>query len=179
MTLTSTNDNPFVGQAVQSVITNEGIAELTERMITAYLDSLFLLRTLSPESEDSGNVQKHLSAQLSNNIIRELTEADIRKLGNDIKSSSILRWFYSRMLSAIRATAIENKEIDTFICNTMAFYPLIRMDNEYAGEQLMSTESQLYAMYEKYPFMKVLALFEMLNIHQEIEFRRTSEQPET
>lgn len=179
MTQTSTNDNPFAGGAYVASISVEGIAELTERMITAYLDSLYLLRTQAPESEDSNNIQKHLTASLTNNVIRELTETDIRKLASDVKASQVLRWFYSRMLSAVRGTSVSNKDIDTYIANTLAFYPIIRMDNEYAGEQILTTESNIYIMFEKFPFMKVLALFEMLNIHQEIEFRRTQEQSET
>lgn len=175
MTPTSTPSSGFETPTIKR-IDREDIAELIEKLITAYLDSLLLLRARSAESEDASNISSRLNSMLFNNNIRELSEGEIKVLAGDVTASVTMKWFFTRMLSSIRAVSLDNNLIDDYVCSAMAFFPLSKMENEYSAENSISTESQFKAIYNKYPFMKVLALFEILNISQEIEFRKVTKE---
>lgn len=173
MTPTSIQDNGGFETPSLKKISREDLAELVNKLITSYLDSLRLLRARSAESEDAANVTAKLESFLYSNNLRELSETDIKTIGTDIKASTVLSWFFTRMLSSINATSIDNNVVDNFIASSMTFFPLSKMDNEYSAENSLSSESQIKAVYNKYPFIKVLVLFEILNITQEIEFSKT------
>lgn len=152
--------------------------ELTDKLITAYLDSIHLLRLRAPESEDAKNVQQKVASYLYDLNLRELSEEAIKKIASEIQSSKVLSWFFTRMIVATRATSINPNRIDQFIANTLTFFPLSKMENEYAGDSALKSVSDVIAKYNTFQFMKIIALFELLNIHQEIEYRRTvSETP--
>lgn len=177
MTPISTNDNAFApGFAV--TLTREDLSELTEKLLTAYLDSLYLLRQRSAESEDANNVEAKVNSLLYDCTLREMNETDIKVVANDIKASPVLRWFFSRMLTSYRSISVPAKSVDLYICNSLSFFPIIKMDNAYAGDNLLMQENQFLQTYDQFPFMKVLALFEMLNIMQEIEFRKVQDKEE-
>lgn len=172
---TSTPNSGFETPIIKK-IDRDDISELIEKLITSYLDSLLLLRARSAESEDAANIATKLNTLLFNNNLRELSEGEIKVIAGDVTASTTLKWFFTRMISSIRAVSIDNNIVDDFICSSMAFFPLSKMENEYSAENSIGTEGQFRAIYNKYPFMKVLALFEILNISQEIEFRKVSKE---
>lgn len=171
MTPTSIQNNGFE-QPLAHMLSRDDIAELTEKLITSFLDSLHILRLRNKESEDAINAQSKITSMLVNNNIRELTEADIKVIGTEVKASQVLTWMFSRMLSSTRALSINPKNVDMFIASALSFYPLSKFDNEYAAEHTLNSESAFIGVYNKYPYMKILALFEILNIFQEMEYRK-------
>ena len=176
MTPTSIQDKGFETPN-RKALSREDLVEIVDKLITAYLDSLWLLKARSMESEDAANVATKLNSYLFSNNIRELSEGDIKVIAGDVKSSVTLSWFFTRMLSSVRATSIDNSVIDAHIYSALTFFPLSKMDNEYSAENSIATESAFRAIYDNYQFMKILALIEILNISQEIEYRKIEGEP--
>lgn len=141
-------------------LSRDDIAELRDAMIDSHLESIHLYS--NAETGNAAMLATYPETLSADYDLREMTKEDFDKLSMEVDNSDLFRWWLNRLSAIVRSTSIDPSTIDQWLSNSLSFTLVTSNLNEYANEGMINSATEWLSTFNKYPLVRIMALWQVL-----------------